>query len=124
MLPARRSAMRLRRSDLAKPGLGRRRSGKGFAYLDTNGKPLNDSTTIERIKALVIPPAWTQVWICPDERGHIQATGYDTAGRKQYLYHPVWRTTRDEAKFEHALVVAEKLPDLRERLCGDLSSPV
>ena len=114
--------MRLRRSDLGKPGYGRRRAGKGFAYLDTDGRPLKDPATVERIKALVIPPAWKDVWISPDERGHIQATGYDAAGRKQYLYHPVWRTTRDEKKFEHALEVAEKLPEMRERLCGDLSS--
>jgi DNA topoisomerase-1 len=114
--------MRLRRSNLAKPGYGRRRSGGGFTYLDSDGQALKDAAAIERIKSLVIPPAWKRVWICPDERGHIQATGYDTAGRKQYLYHPVWRTTRDEEKFEHALDVAEKLPELRERLCGDLSS--
>jgi DNA topoisomerase IB len=114
--------MRLRRSNLSRPGYGRRRAGKGFAYLDTDGKPLRDRAAVERIKALVIPPAWKDVWISPDERGHIQATGYDAAGRKQYLYHPVWRTTRDEAKFDHALEVAEKLPEMRERLCGDLSS--
>jgi DNA topoisomerase IB len=114
--------MRLRRSNLTKPGYGRRRAGKGFVYLDTDGRPLKDAEAVERIKALVIPPAWKDVWICPDERGHIQATGYDAAGRKQYLYHPVWRTTRDEAKFDHALEVAEKLPEMRERLCGDLSS--
>jgi DNA topoisomerase IB len=113
--------MRLRRSNLTKAGYGRRRAGKGFAYLDTDGRPLKDAEAIARIKALVIPPAWTGVWISPDERGHIQATGYDAAGRKQYLYHPVWRTTRDEEKFDHALEVAEKLPEMRERLCGDLS---
>jgi DNA topoisomerase I len=114
--------MRLRRSKLDKPGYGRRRSGKGFIYLDTDGSRLTDQAAIERIKALVIPPAWTDVWISTDERGHIQATGYDAAGRKQYLYHRVWRTTRDEQKFDHALEVAEKLPEMRERLCGDLSS--
>ncbi|MCA2211997.1 DNA topoisomerase IB [Jidongwangia harbinensis] len=113
--------MRLRRSDLTRPGYGRRRAGKGFRYLDVDSSPLTDAGQVERITALVIPPAWTDVWICPDERGHIQATGYDAAGRKQYLYHRVWRTTRDEAKFDHALEVAEKLPEMRERLCGDLS---
>jgi DNA topoisomerase-1 len=113
--------MRLRRSDLTKPGYGRRRAGKGFTYLDAHGTPLKDAEAVDRIKALVIPPAWTDVWICPDERGHIQATGYDDAGRKQYLYHPVWRTTRDEKKFEHTLEVAERLPEMRERLCADLS---
>jgi DNA topoisomerase-1 len=114
--------MRLRRSDLSKPGYGRRRAGKGFSYLDTDSSILKDAATIERIKALVIPPAWTDVWISPDERGHIQATGYDAAGRKQYLYHRVWRSTQDEAKFDHALEVAERLPEMRSKLCGDLSS--
>ena len=114
--------MRLRRSDLSRPGLTRRRAGKGFTYRDTEGRPIKDPETLDRIKALVIPPAWTYVWISPDPRGHIQATGYDAAGRKQYLYHRVWRSTRDEAKFDHALEVAEKLPAMRERLCGDLSS--
>jgi DNA topoisomerase-1 len=114
--------MRLRRSDLAKPGYGRRRACKGFAYLDTDGEALKDVAAVQRINALVIPPAWKDVWICPDDRGHVQATGYDAAGRKQYLYHPVWRTSRDEEKFEHALDVAEKLPQMRERLRADLSS--
>ncbi|UQU62015.1 DNA topoisomerase IB [Couchioplanes caeruleus] len=114
--------MRLRRSDLTKPGYGRRRSGKGFTYLDCDGKPLKDAGEVERAKALVIPPAWTDVWISPDPRGHIQATGVDAAGRKQYVYHPEWRTARDEAKFDHALEVAEKLPDIRSQLCADLSS--
>jgi DNA topoisomerase-1 len=114
--------MRLRRSDLTRPGYGRRRAGKGFSYLDTDGSPLKDAAAVERIKALVIPPAWKDVWISPDERGHIQATGFDAAARKQYLYHPVWRATRDEAKFDHALEVAEHLPEMRSKLCGDLSS--
>jgi DNA topoisomerase-1 len=113
--------MRLRRSDLTKPGLSRRRAGKGFRYLDTDGEKLTDPETLDRIRALVIPPAWTDVWISPDPRGHIQATGYDAAGRKQYLYHRVWRSTRDAAKFDHALEVAEKLPEVRERLCADLA---
>ena len=113
--------MRLRRSDLGKPGYARRRAGRAFRYLGTDGKPLRDADEIARIKALVIPPAWTDVWISPDPRGHIQATGHDAAGRKQYLYHPVWRRTRDEAKFDHALEVAEKLPEMRERLCADLT---
>jgi DNA topoisomerase-1 len=113
--------MRLRRSDLSKPGYTRRRSGKGFSYLDTDGTALKDAGAVERARALVIPPAWTDVWINPDERGHIQATGQDAAGRKQYLYHPQWRTARDEKKFDHALEIAEKLPDMRGRLCHDLS---
>lgn len=113
--------MRLRRSDLTRPGYGRRRSGKGFSYLDTDGKPLTDAEAVARIKALVIPPAWTEVWISTDGLGHIQATGFDAAGRKQYMYHRVWRTTRDEAKFDHALEIAGRLPEMRSRLCGDLS---
>jgi DNA topoisomerase I len=114
-------AMRLRRSDPGRPGYGRRRSGRGFRYVDTAGKPLRDREAIERIKALVIPPAWEDVWISPDPNGHIQAIGRDAAGRRQYLYHAAWRTRRDEEKFDHALEVAARLPDLRERLCADLS---
>jgi DNA topoisomerase IB len=113
--------MRLRRSDLGKPGYARRRAGNGFCYLDPDGSVLTDAETVERIRALVIPPAWTEVWISPDPRGHIQATGIDAAGRKQYLYHRVWRSTRDEAKFDHALAVAEKLPEMRDRLRHDLT---
>jgi DNA topoisomerase-1 len=113
--------MRLRRSNPGRPGYGRRRSGRGFRYVDQHARPLRDREAVERIKALVIPPAWEDVWISPDPRGHIQAIGRDAAGRKQYLYHPVWRAQRDERKFDHALEVAERLPSLRERLCGDLS---
>jgi DNA topoisomerase IB len=114
--------MRLRRSDLTKPGYTRRRAGRGFRYLDGESRPLTDAGTVARIKGLVIPPAWTDVWISPDPLGHIQATGFDAAGRKQYLYHPVWRSNRDAAKFDHAMEVAERLPALRERLCADLTS--
>jgi DNA topoisomerase-1 len=113
--------VRLRRSDLRKPGYTRRRAGNGFTYRDVDGSRLRDPEALDRIRALVIPPAWQEVWICTDPRGHIQATGIDAAGRKQYLYHRVWRSTQDEAKFDHALEVAEKLPELRKRLCGDLS---
>lgn len=113
--------MRLRRSDLGKPGYGRRRCGRGFRYLDTDGTTLRDPEAVARIKGLVIPPAWTGVWISTDPRGHIQATGQDAAGRKQYIYHPAWRTARDEEKFDHALAVAERLPEIRSRLRADLS---
>ena len=114
--------MRLRRSELTRPGYGRRRAGKGFRYLDTDGRTtLRDDEAVTRIKELVIPPAWTEVWISTDPRGHIQATGQDAAGRKQYLYHPAWRTARDEKKFDHALEIAERLPEIRSRLCTDLS---
>ncbi|WP_229073227.1 DNA topoisomerase IB [Actinoplanes sp. DH11] len=114
--------MRLRRSDLTRPGFGRRRSGKGFSYLDPDGEPLRSTDDVDRIKSLVIPPAWTGVWITPDPQGHIQATGIDAAGRKQYLYHPQWREQQDRAKFDHALDVAERLPDVRDRLCADLTA--
>ncbi|GAB2565842.1 DNA topoisomerase [Paractinoplanes abujensis] len=113
--------MRLRRSDLEKPGYARQRTGKGFTYRDTDGTRLTDTEAVERIKALVIPPAWTDVWISTDPRGHIQATGIDAAGRKQYRYHDDWRTARDEAKFDHALEVAARLPKIRDRLCADLT---
>jgi DNA topoisomerase-1 len=113
--------MRLRRSDLGKPGLSRRRAGKGWTYLDTKGEPLRDDETVERIRALVIPPAWRDVWICPEPRGHIQATGVDAAGRKQYLYHPAWREQRDRAKFDRTLEIAERLPAVRDRLSADLT---
>jgi DNA topoisomerase-1 len=113
--------VRLRRSRLDRSGYGRRRAGRGFVYLDADGRPLRDAAAVERIKRLVIPPAWRDVWICPDERGHIQATGVDAAGRKQYLYHPRWRERRDKAKFDHALEVAERLPGMRDRLRRDLT---
>jgi DNA topoisomerase IB len=113
--------MRLRRADPAAPGYTRRRRGKGFTYLDRSGAPLTDPVEIERITALVIPPAWKDVWISPDPRGHIQAVGTDQAGRRQYRYHDVWRTKRDEAKFDHVLDVAERLPKLRKRVEKDLS---
>jgi DNA topoisomerase-1 len=113
--------MRLRRSDPSRPGITRRRAGRGFRYLGPDGKALTDADDLERIRAMVIPPAWKDVWICPDPRGHLQATGYDVAGRKQYLYHPVWRSKRDEAKFDHALEVARNLPAIRRRLRDDLT---
>jgi DNA topoisomerase I len=112
--------MRLRRSDLSAPGCGRRRRGRSFSYTGTDGRPLTDPETIARIKELVIPPAWTDVWISPDPRGHIQAAGTDAAGRRQYLYHDVWRRKRDEEKFDHVLDVAARLPRLRKRLAADL----
>ncbi len=114
--------VRLRRSKLTGPGLSRRRSGKGFTYLDAEGTRITDAETIERIKGLVIPPAWEQVWISPEPRGHIQATGTDAAGRKQYLYHPDWRTARDAEKFDRVLEVAGRLPAVRRRLRDDLTT--
>jgi DNA topoisomerase-1 len=114
--------MRLRRSDLGKPGYRRRRRGKGFSFLDADGEPLTDRAAVDRIKALVLPPAWRDVWISPDPRGHIQAVGTDVAGRRQYRYHDEWRTARDRAKFDHVLKVAERLPEMRDRLCTDLTT--
>jgi DNA topoisomerase I len=114
-------AMRLRRSDLTKAGLSRRRSGKGFRYLDADQHAVTDADTIERVKGLVIPPAWQDVWISPDPRGHIQATGVDAAGRKQYVYHPQWRTDRDEKKFDRVRELAARLPKVRDRVQNDLA---
>ncbi|HEX2053457.1 MAG TPA: DNA topoisomerase IB [Actinomycetota bacterium] len=104
---------RLKRWDPTRPGLTRVRRGKGFQYLDTFGQTIQDPETIARIRSLVIPPAWSEVWICPYPNGHIQAVGYDAAGRKQYLYHPHWRTLRDQMKFQHMIEFAHSLPDLR-----------
>ena len=87
--------MELQRSDPSEPGFARRRCGKGFTYLAPDGRPLDDPAARERIRSLVIPPAWQDVWICPDADGHIQAMGTDAAGRRQYLYHEVWREQRD-----------------------------
>jgi DNA topoisomerase IB len=111
----------LRRSDLTGPGYGRRRRGRGVSYLDQDGRPISDRDELARLRALVIPPAWRDVWISPHHNGHIQATGVDAAGRKQYLYHPLWRARRDRAKFDHILEVAGRLPVLRGRIEADLS---
>jgi len=107
----------------AKPGFGRKRAGKAFSYLDREGTPIKDRETIARIKALGIPPAWTDVWIAPDPRGHIQATGRDAKGRKQYRYHPRWREVRDETKYGKLMTFGRALPAIRERLDADLARP-
>jgi DNA topoisomerase IB len=90
------------------------------SFLDCDGRPITDPVELARLRHLMIPPAWREVWICPHPTGHIQATGIDAAGRKQYLYHPAWRVKRDEAKFDHVLEVAARLPALRERVEHDL----
>jgi DNA topoisomerase-1 len=113
--------MRLRRADTSKPGYSRRRYGRGFAYRDATGAPLTDPAELERVTALVIPPAWREVWINPDPKGHIQAIGTDAAGRRQYRYHDQWRVKRDRAKFDHVLEVARHLPELREQVATDLT---
>ena len=97
-----------------RPGIGRRKSGKGFCYLDSDGKPIRDKTIIRRIQSLGIPPAWQEVWICPWENGHIQATGRDARGRKQYRYHEQWRVVRDEAKYGRMINFCRMLPMLRD----------
>src|SRR5438309_4703478 len=104
----------------AAPGLTRRRQGGGFVYLDAKGKRITHADTLARIKSLVIPPAWTDVWICPSANGHIQAIGYDARGRKQYRYHPRWREVRDEVKYGRLVAFARALPRIRARTDADL----
>jgi len=105
------------------PGIARRRAGRGFAYRDPRGKAVGAAKTLERIRALAIPPAYTEVWICTDARGHLQATGRDARGRKQYRYHPQWRQTRDEGKFERVIAFGRALPGLRRKVRRDLKLP-
>src|SRR4051812_39814074 len=105
------------------PGIERRRTAKGFRYFAPDGAPVRDATTLKRIKALAIPPAWTDVWICPRADGHLQATGRDARGRKQYRYHPRWRLVRDESKYDRMMAFASALPAIRKRTDGDLSRP-
>jgi DNA topoisomerase-1 len=104
----------------AAPGISRRRRGSGFIYLKPSGVVLKDPAHLARIRALVIPPAWTSVWICPDARGHIQATGRDARGRKQYRYHPRWREVRDDTKYHRIIDFARALPAIRRRTSADL----
>jgi DNA topoisomerase IB len=103
----------LSRSDLTGPGIRRRRCGRGFRYLAPDGTPLAGGETLGRVKALVIPPAWEDVWICPDARGHIQAVGTDAAGRRQYRYHDRWREQRDQEKFDRMPEFGRALPRIR-----------
>jgi len=106
-----------------KPGIRRKRAGKGFYYVDVEGKRVLDKETLARIKSLVIPPAWTGVWICPNPKGHLQVTGRDGRGRKQSRYHPWWREVRDETKYERMVVFGATLPMIRERVEQDLGLP-
>src|SRR5437870_2882243 len=103
-------------------GIRRRRSGKGWVYYAPNGSRIRDPDTRKRLNSLAIPPAWTDVWICPDASGHIQATARDARGRKQYRYHPSYRDARDASKFRRMLEFSEALPALRERIEHDLRS--
>jgi DNA topoisomerase-1 len=114
--------VRLRRSDLSKRGFRRVRCGTGWTYFDADGVRITEPAVRDRLRDLVIPPAWREVWICPYDNGHIQAVGLDDAGRRQYLYHPEWRRARDEEKHERVLVLADRLPDVRKKIHEDLTS--
>jgi DNA topoisomerase-1 len=105
----------------SRPGITRRRAGKGFRYTASDGQPITDAQEIERINHIGIPPAWTDVWICPDPRGHMQATGRDAKGRKQYRYHTRWAEARDEVKYERMIAFGEALPTIREQVAHDLA---
>ena len=105
----------------AKPGIRREKHGDEFRFFDPKGEPVEDEKTLARIKSLVIPPAWTQVWIAPQSNGHLQATGRDAKGRKQSRYHPKWRETRDETKYERMMHFAAALPVIRKRVDEDLA---
>jgi DNA topoisomerase-1 len=115
------SAARLRYVDDRRPGIIRERTDKGFVNRDPAGATIVDSDELARIKTIAVPPAWTRVWICPDRNGHIQATGRDARGRKQYRYHARWRSVRDESKFEHMLVFGRSLPRIRRQVEIDLA---
>jgi DNA topoisomerase-1 len=113
----------LRHADDTKPGYTRERDGNGFIYFDVNGRRIVDEREIQRINSLAIPPAYENVWICPDPRGHLQATGRDARGRKQYRYHPRWRETRDADKYERMAEFGRALPKIRARVARDLKLP-
>ncbi len=105
------------------PGIRRKKSGKGFAYVGPGGKKVEDKATLERIRSLAIPPAYTDVWICARPNGHIQATGRDAKGRKQYRYHPAFREVRESTKYEHMIEFAKGLPAIRRTVDGHMSLP-
>ena len=106
-----------------RPGIRRVRHGRGFRYVDPRGRPLTKRADLDRIARLAIPPAWTDVWICPHPRGHLQACGRDARRRKQYRYHADWRQVRDEAKYDQMLIFATALPAMRRQIARDLSAP-
>lgn len=116
---ARESGLRYMPDD--RPGIRRRRAGTGFSYIGPDGETIREARVRERIASIAIPPAWTDVWISPSPNGHIQATGRDAKGRKQYRYHPRWREVRDEDKYERMIAFAEALPGIRERTNQDLA---
>lgn len=113
----------LRHSSDQDPGISRRRAGRGFAYRDPGRRPIRDEETLERIRKLAIPPAWTDVWICTAPNGHVQATGRDARGRKQYRYHARYRSRREAAKYERLVMFAKALPAIRKRVNADLARP-
>lgn len=106
-----------------RPGMRRQRAGKGFRYIDTDGRTVRDPAVLARIRKLAIPPAWTEVWICPSVNGHLQATGHDARGRKQYRYHERWRAVRDENKFGRLVDFARALTTIRRKVAADLRLP-
>jgi DNA topoisomerase-1 len=120
--PAARAA-RLRYVNDQIPGIRRERAGQDFRFIGVDGRPIRDREELRRIRSLVIPPAWTDVWICPWPHGHLQATGRDAGGRKQYRYHPRWREVRDETKYDRMLAFAAALPRIRARVEQDLARP-
>jgi len=111
----------LRYVDDSKPGLTRRKTASGFRYVDAKGAPVRDPSVLKRVRALAVPPAYTDVWICPRANGHIQATGRDAKGRKQYRYHPEFRQARETAKFERIMSFADALPGIRARIDADMA---
>jgi DNA topoisomerase-1 len=113
----------LRYASTEAPGIARRRSGRGFSYRTPAGEAVRDPETLARIRSLVIPPAWTSVWICPDPRGHVQAVGLDEKRRRQYRYHPLFREERDGAKYRRLIAFAESLPAIRGRVSADMAQP-
>jgi DNA topoisomerase-1 len=121
--PAAAKAAGLRYVNDSKPGIRREGSPGGFRYVDARGEPILDEDTLKRIKSLAIPPAWTDVWICPQASGHLQATGRDARGRKQYRYHPKWREVRDDVKYERMIKFGKALPAIRSEVDRALSLP-
>jgi DNA topoisomerase-1 len=121
--PAAAKAAGLRYVQDDRPGIRREAAKDGFTYLDAHGVPVDDDTTLKRIRSLAIPPAWTDVWICPQANGHLQATGRDARGRKQYRYHPKWRTVRDEVKYERMIKFGKALPQIRKEVDRALALP-
>ncbi|HVY48624.1 MAG TPA: DNA topoisomerase IB, partial [Minicystis sp.] len=109
--------------DDARPGIRRRRVGKGFVYVDASGRRIRDEDELARIRRIGVPPAWTDVWICSDPRGHVQATGRDARGRKQYRYHARWREVRDETKYHRTIAFGQALPRVRAATAAHLVLP-